>query len=243
MKKRLLSALLLCALLVTLCVSVVPGAVASAEDLSEDPPKDLPDIDIHSWEFRLCNAYNSVGFYVCDYGPIEGVGLDPRVVPYALAMMDEARAQGYSIYIAHGYLNLELVEYLFDRALRDSDYDPIAAERFFQGFGVNEHQIGLAIDFTDQIMYRATFDFYEDPEIFDSELYAWLLENCADYGFVPRYPEDKEFFYGVSCPHAHFRYVGEEAAHFMMEHQLCLEEFIMLYDPDLVFIPENGRYA
>ena len=29
----------------------------------------------------------------------------------------------------------------------------------------------------------------------------------------------------------------------MMDHDLCLEEFISLYDPDRVFVPEHGRFA
>ena len=89
---------------------------------------------------------------------------------------------------------------------------------------------------------RGNYDIFEDPEMFESDLYAWLLEHCADYGFVPRYPQGKEYWYGVACPHCHFRYVGQTAARYMMDHDLCLEEFISLYDPDAVFVPEHGRF-
>jgi hypothetical protein len=37
--------------------------------------------------------------------------------------------------------------------------------------------------------------------------------------------------------------VGVEAAKYITEHDLCLEEFISLYDPEAVFIPEHGRFA
>ena len=239
MKKRFFSVLLLCALLATLCVGALPAASAAAEDR----PDDLPDIDIHSWEFRLCNAYNSVAFYICEYGGIEGQGLDPRVVPYAQELLSDARAQGYTIYMAQGFRNLEWLENNYKSVLRDCEYDPVAAARAFQGIGVNEHQTGLAIDFTDQMKNRTNFYRFTDPEIFDSELYAWLVEHCADYGFILRYPEEKAYYYGVACPHAHFRYVGKEAARYITDHDLCLEEFIMLYDPSIVFIPEHGRFA
>lgn len=239
MKKRFLSVLLLCALLATLCFSVVPAATAAAED----QPDDLPDIDIHSWEFLLCNAYNSVAFYNSERGNIEGQGLDPRVVDSAVALLNAARADGVTIYIAMSWRNLEWIENMFLHAYKHCDYDPIETEKMFQGIGVNEHQTGLAIDFTDLTRNRANYELFEDPEIFESDMYAWLLEHSADYGFVLRYPEGKEYYYGVACPHAHFRYVGVEAARYMKEHDLCLEEFIMLYDPDLVFIPENGRFA
>ena len=71
----------------------------------------------------------------------------------------------------------------------------------------------------------------------------WLMEHCTDYGFVFRYPAEKAPWYGVPCSHAHFRYVGVEAAKFMTEHDLCLEEFLSLYDPDLVYVPDHGRFA
>ena len=103
--------------------------------------------------------------------------------------------------------------------------------------------MGLAIDFTDKQANSAKYEVFEDPEIVDSELYAWLLEHAADYGFILRYPADKAEWYGVACPHAHFRYVGVDAAKYITEHDLCLEEFISLYDPDAVFIPEHGRFA
>ncbi len=246
MKKRVLAALLLAALLLALCACGAPAAEAESPLMpraAAQVPSDLPDVDVHSWEFRLCNAYNSVAYYFGEYGPIEGQGLDPRVVDSAKALLKDARDQGYTIYIAQGFRNLQWITTYFQINFNARGEDPIAAAKTFQGIGVNEHQTGLAIDFTDQRKYSACYDMFEDPEIFDSELYAWLLENCANYGFVPRYPADKAYWYGVACPHAHFRYVGVEAAQYMMEHDLCLEEFLMLYDPELVFVPDHGRLS
>ena len=236
MKKRFLSVLLLCALMMTLGI----GAVTAS---AEDQPEDLPDIDIHSWEYRLCNAYNSVAFYICEYGPIEGQGLDPRVVPHAQELLRDARAQGYTIYMAQAYRNIEWIETNYLRTFVRCERDPVLTAKTFPGIGVNEHQIGLAIDFTEHPKHSANYEIFEDPEIFDSELCAWLLEHAPDYGFVLRFPEGKEEFYGVACPHAHFRYVGVEAAKYMTEHDLCLEEFLMLYDPNAVYIPENGKLS
>jgi D-alanyl-D-alanine carboxypeptidase len=241
MKKRLLSLALSAALLLALCLVALPAPAAAADDTAPEPPADLPDIDITSWEFKLCNAYNSVAWYTPEYGRIEGQGLDPRVVSAANALLADARAQGYTIYMAQAFRNIEWIETNYLRTFVHCGKDPILTAKTFPGIGVNEHQTGLAIDFTDERRNAANYDIFEDPEIFDSELYAWLLEHAPDYGFVLRYPEGKEEFYGVACPHAHFRYVGVEAARYMTEHDLCLEEFLMLYDPDAVYIPENGK--
>ena len=56
----------------------------------------------------------------------------------------------------------------------------------------------------------------------------WLNAHVAEYGFIMRYPENKVSVTGRYEPW-HIRYVGEEAAKFMTEHGLVLEEFVTLY--------------
>lgn len=55
---------------------------------------------------------------------------------------------------------------------------------------------------------------------------GWVVENCAKYGFVVRYPNGKE---GATshkyCPW-HLRYVGKVHAAIMAEKNLCLEEYL-----------------
>ena len=53
-----------------------------------------------------------------------------------------------------------------------------------------------------------------------------MKENCQDYGFIWRYPGVKSDITGISNEDWHFRYVGREAARYIMENQLCLEEYL-----------------
>ena len=62
----------------------------------------------------------------------------------------------------------------------------------------------------------------------DENFVSWLHDHCAEYGFVPRYPENKISITGRYEPW-HVRYVGVTAANFMSQHDLCLEEFVALY--------------
>ena len=55
------------------------------------------------------------------------------------------------------------------------------------------------------------------------------MAHCAEYGFIHRFPSGKEDVTGVMYEPWHFRYVGPEAAAYMMENSLCLEEFLALY--------------
>ena len=86
--------------------------------------------------------------------------------------------------------------------------------------GTSEHQLGLAVDIISNV----------HPELDESwaqtEEAEWLKENCADYGFILRYPPDKSGITGIVWEPWHFRYVGEEAAQYIMENDLCLEEYL-----------------
>ncbi len=62
----------------------------------------------------------------------------------------------------------------------------------------------------------------------NAEFFAWLDANCAQYGFIKRYPSGKESITGWDEPW-HYRYVGKEAAEFITQNGLSLEEFIAHY--------------
>ena len=68
----------------------------------------------------------------------------------------------------------------------------------------------------------------------NQELYAWLDAHCAEYGFIKRYPTRKLLLTGWDEPW-HYRYVGVEAATFIMEQGICYEEFYKHYFPEFEY--------
>ena len=100
---------------------------------------------------------------------------------------------------------------------------PAAAARIVNRPGTSEHQLGLCADITDK--------FYEvkTKELEKTALYQWMYAHCQNYGFILRYPADKQDITGVMYEPWHFRYVGKEAAAYIMGNGLCLEEFLDLY--------------
>ena len=60
----------------------------------------------------------------------------------------------------------------------------------------------------------------------NTETFQWLLAHCQEYGFILRYPEDKQDITQVMYEPWHFRYVGVEAAEYMMENGLTLGEYL-----------------
>ena len=94
--------------------------------------------------------------------------------------------------------------------------------------GSSEHQLGVAIDIFDENRSRLVYS------EMNQELYAWLDEHCAEYGFIKRYPTRKVLLTGWDEPW-HYRYVGKEVATFIMENGLCYEEFYGHYFPDFEY--------
>ena len=62
----------------------------------------------------------------------------------------------------------------------------------------------------------------------DTPEQQWLMEHCAEYGFILRYPIGKEDLTGIILEPWHYRYVVVEAAQEISQSGLCLEESLAL---------------
>jgi LAS superfamily LD-carboxypeptidase LdcB len=81
--------------------------------------------------------------------------------------------------------------------------------------GTSDHQTGLAVDF------------YPISEKFEKrKAYTYLLENAHKFGFILRFPEGKTDITGYMFESWHWRFVGREAATYIHEHGITLEEYL-----------------
>lgn len=94
--------------------------------------------------------------------------------------------------------------------------------------GTSDHQTGLAVD----IVQRSLPDRFDSliQEFGETEAGKWLAENAHHFGFVLRFPPDKENITGIIYEPWHFRYVGRTHATAMYEMNLCLEEYVEYLD-------------
>ena len=86
--------------------------------------------------------------------------------------------------------------------------------------GQSEHNTGLAVDVGGSGNYSLSQDFENTAS------FKWLYENCADYGFILRFPKGKEDVTGVIYEPWHYRYVGKKVAKEIMSKGICLEEYL-----------------
>ena len=194
-----------------------------AEAPAEEPQDPLPDVDLDSWELILANADHSIEEYAPVLVEVEGMLVDERIVGPLTDFMEAARAEGLSVYLSSTYRSYDEQAYLYNRKVEQYGSEEEAAA-IVAPPGTSEHQTGLACDITDQ--------YYElkNSSLEDTALFQWMSKHCQEYGFIVRYPKDKEDVTGIIYEPWHFRYVGEEAAAYIMEHGLCLEEFLALYE-------------
>ncbi len=124
----------------------------------------------------------------------------------------DAKKDGQYLYLNSGYRSYASQESIYNEYVYYYGYS--YAEAYAARPGHSEHQTGLAIDVTNS---SGTFT--------GSTQAAWLHANCAEYGFILRYPEGKSDKTGYNAEAWHIRYVGKEHAQKITASGLCLEEY------------------
>lgn len=199
-----------------------PAGRAAALGLPEPP-----DIDINSWEYILANADNSIAEYAPpELVTLEGQLVDSRIADALAAMAADTRAQGLSVYLSSGYRSYADQAANFLRVCRNNG---VSDGKDSQGYyitmpaGHSEHQTGLCCDITD--IYYPT----KNRSIENTAMFQYMNAHCQEFGFILRFPDGMEPITGVMYEPFHFRYVGVEAATYIMEKGLTFEEFLALY--------------
>ena len=118
----------------------------------------------------------------------------------AFQVMQEAAAnEGIKLEIISGFRSYEKQQQTYQSWV--NTYGREYADTISARPGYSEHQSGLAMD-----LNSLKFAFADTKEG------KWLAENCWKYGFIIRYPEDKEDVTGYKYEPWHIRYLGKETA-------------------------------
>ena len=178
------------------------------------------------WNLTLVNSTHAVpeDWVVPEFTELRnGQRVDSRIYPELQAMFDAARAAGRTPLVISSYRtyddqkNMLVKKY---RSFKEKGYSHEDAQtealKWAAYPGYSEHQLGLAIDVGTSNSEKCSKD----------RVWSWLKEHCAEYGFIWRYAEEKSAITGIANEPWHFRYVGVEAATYIMENNLCLEEYM-----------------
>ena len=191
------------------------------EPQEPEPEPEVPEDE--GWKLLLVNADHPLpeDFTVSLKELRNGHHVDERIYPELQQMFDDARAEGIYPFINESFRTAERQQEILDKYIASYEAEGAPheeAERRAKEIvalpGTSEHQLGLALDII------AEFD------ADSSATWQWLLTNSWRYGFILRYPADKEEITGISYEPWHFRYVGVEAAREITEQGICLEEYL-----------------
>lgn len=171
----------------------------------------------------LVNKYN---YLTEDYIP---ENLEPIDIAYARSGMqlvreakeafetlsEDAKKEGKNIIAMSSYRSYDYQVNLYDNYVATDGKE--AADTYSARAGYSEHQTGLAVDVYNKVLPYTSFE--------ETEEFNWMQENAYKYGFILRFPKDKVNITGYQYESWHYRYVGKEAAKYIHDHDLTLEEY------------------
>ena len=141
----------------------------------------------------------------------EGHSTKKEVYDHYVSMWKDANEQGLVLLVNSSYRTFEEQQEQYDMSNDDYASRP----------GYSEHQTGLALDIVS--------DGVQGNEFENTDEFKWLQENAHKYGFILRYPKDKEYITGYNYESWHYRYVGEELATKVKESGLTYDEYYAYY--------------
>ena len=185
---------------------------------------DVKDTDISKGNLMLTNKFNKLN---SDYNKDNMVnvsklycyGDDQMLTSEAYEafkeMFNEAKKENLTLIIYSSFRNYEDQEKIYNYykdTKGEEDADKIAAKP-----GHSEHQTGLSVDIQTYGSSQKTFEEFDE--------FKWLQENAYKYGFILRYPKDKEYITGYEYESWHYRYVGKEVAKYIHENDITFDEY------------------
>ncbi|MCR4589143.1 MAG: M15 family metallopeptidase [Lachnospiraceae bacterium] len=206
---------------ITETVSDEEEAVIAWEDIKAN-------FDKSQWSLILVNKQHPIpDDYTFTLGDLtNGMQCDERIIPSIYEMLKAAKKDGVTLVIRSPYRSKDRQTMLFNRKINKYTSQGLSymdayklSSQIVTVPGASEHQLGLALDITTDNYYSL------DAAFGETKGGKWLEEHAADYGFILRYPLGKEYITEIEYEPWHFRYVGKEAAHVIMDNGKCLEEF------------------
>jgi D-alanyl-D-alanine carboxypeptidase len=182
-------------------------------------------IDDDNWNLTLVNTgYRIIDSYKPDLVYVCGSSerLDKKIAEHYEAMYNAAKEDGVTLTPCSGYRSYDRqknnynnkVAYYEDLGYTKDEALEKAATIIMPP-GSSEHNLGYAMDIV------CVDEWFEDTDEFN-----WLMENAQDYGFILRYPKDKQDITKVTYEPWHWRYVGVEHAKKMKATGQVLEEYL-----------------
>ena len=170
-------------------------------------------------EHGLSKDYKPEGLTMPNIPFATGVDQEEKYVAGIIAnplkeLFNAAKQEGIILLGNSGYRSYKSQKAVYTSRVK-SDGKKLA-DAYVAKPGFSEHQTGLCIDITNK-----SSNFVKGTKEAD-----WLAENCYRFGFIIRYPYGKQNITGIEYEPWHIRYVGKEAAKYIYDNRITLEEYL-----------------
>ncbi len=146
-----------------------------------------------------------------------GIFLVDEVYQAFQRLVDDAKKDGVLIRAISAYRSYSYQVDLYNRYLLKDGRE--VADTYSARPGFSEHQTGLCVDVDD---FKHSFTQFEKTDSF-----LWMQDNAYQYGFILRFPKDKENITGYSYESWHYRFVGKRVARYIQDHHITFDEYYM----------------
>ena len=189
------------------------------------------------WNLVLVNRENQLAEEIVMelYLTESGYQIDSRIQEPYLQLMEAGKAAGMDFTMVSGYRSIEQQQTNYDVNYQNylasglsEEEARTKTEEYIALPNASEHITGLAVDITSTALANQEGNSGLFPDLENYPEGLWLKENAPKFGFVLRYPKEKEAITGINFEPWHFRYVGIENAMYMTENNLTLEEYIAI---------------
>ena len=209
------------------CESSLSHEVSENEESSETERQESKD-NYDNWALILVNPDNFIpNDFKVELKEVQGYSMDERIVSDYLDMYNGALKDNVQLLLCYGYRTKEQSQQLLDKQINRQmqmglSYDNavIEAKKWVAPPGTSDHHTGLALDIVTPSHQVLNHEFE------NTDAAIWLRDNAYKYGFIMRFPKGKEGITKITYEPWHYRYVGKNAAKYIYENQLCLEEFL-----------------
>ena len=149
----------------------------------------------------------------------DGKKISNSILNNIIDLCESAKTFGYTFVVSDGFRTYKEQEDLYNSYA--SYYGKSEADKYVARAGHSEYETGLSFNLE---IYGKNYD---NIEI--SEEYVWLKENAHKYGFIFRFPKDKEDITLFDYDALRLRYVGVDAASVIYSEGICFEEYYAYY--------------
>ena len=180
--------------------------------------------DLSKGMYTLVNKYN---YLESNYIPnelesvsyeyaVNNTKLNKTALENFISMANDAKKENITFKITTAYRDYNFQSILYNNYVKADGKE--LADTYSARAGYSEHQLGYSVDLT-------TGSYSQVDEFEHTNEFKWLQQNAYKYGFILRYPKDKEYITGYQFESWHYRYVGNDIATYIYKNNITYEEY------------------